>query len=217
VFRQVDSLDQAFTRWVNVDHAHGWLDYGTAFMADFGLTLWPLLLGLLLLLIFGKFRERLFLVLFALCIALGDPVIANTIKKTVNRPRPCQALHDIRHVKRDGWGVRTEWTDPAPPDGGRSLPSSHVCNNVALALLLTLLYPPWGALAWIWALLMGFSRIYTGDHYLSDVLASALLASAYTLLICCAAGWVWRRYGSRFMPDTFRQHPNLYPGWPSRS
>jgi undecaprenyl-diphosphatase len=217
VFRQVDSLDQAFTRWLNVDHARGWLDSGMTFMADFGVTLWPILAAVLLLLIFGRFRERVLLVLLGACLLLGDPVLANILKKTVNRPRPYQTMEGIRHVKRDGLGARIEWSDPAPAGGGRSMPSSHVCNNAALAVILTLLYPPWGALAWLWALLMGFSRIYTGDHYLSDVLVSLVLASGYTLLICCLADRVWRRYGSRFMPETFRQHPNLYPGWPSRS
>jgi undecaprenyl-diphosphatase len=212
---QVILWDHALLRKINVDWAHPWADQFFSFMADFGLLFWPLVLVIAAMAIFGRFRERLFIGLLALVLMIGDAGLNSSIKKAVNRPRPYQAMEDIRHVKRDGWWkVRVDMSQPGPVEKGRSMTSGHVCNNVAVGILITLIYAPWGWIIWPWVIAMSYSRVYTADHFPTDVIASWALAFAYTLLICCALQWVWRKYGNSVMPKTFAQHPDLFPAFP---
>lgn len=211
VLRQVHSWDISILHQINLDWAHPALDTFFVCMASFGLLKWPLLLAAVLLLVFGKFRERTLIVLTLLALLVGDAGISSALKATFNRPRPFQSQEGVRHVRLDQFTVKTEWSSPGPVEKGRSLPSSHTCNNAAFATIVTLLYPPWGALAWIWAFLMALSRVYTGDHYPSDVLLSLPLALIYTLLICCVASRIWQWLGPRFMPQIAQKHPRLFP------
>lgn len=56
-------------------------------------------------------------------------------------------------------------------------PSGHACNAFCAALLssLTARRKWWAPIAFTWASLLSYSRIYVGKHYLGDVLAGALL------------------------------------------
>lgn len=85
-----------------------------------------------------------------------------------------------------------------------SFPSGHATVSIsfygALALLLALrLGNPWRAVALIagavWALLVGFSRLYLGVHYPTDVLAGYL--SSLTWLAFVLLAWLlWRLPGA---------------------
>lgn len=68
------------------------------------------------------------------------------------------------------WGAIYRRTDP------HSFPSGHASRTVAIALIVTTGWSPLaGALLFLWALLVGLSRIILGVHYLYDVLAGYLL------------------------------------------
>lgn len=203
--------DLAALRWINASATHPVLDHLFAFIANAGKAVVPLVALGLAGLVFGRFKERVLVVSMLLCLVIGDAGINWAIKRTVNRARPHQALEDVRRIRPEGWfGHRVEWSNPAPPEKGRSMTSGHVCNNTALALLIFLLYRPWGALAFLWAGLVGYARVYTGDHYPSDVLVSIPVALAYTGGICCAASALWQNYGPRFAPHLHARHPRLY-------
>jgi undecaprenyl-diphosphatase len=125
----------------------------------------------------GGSRGRLFLGLVLLALLIGDAVIVSGLKKTVNRPRPHEAVEGVRLVTKD------EVTLSHPvgkKEGGRSFPSGHVCNNVALIMIVVSIYGKKMRWLYFWPLLMGWNRIYLGSHYPSDVLFSCLIAVAYT-------------------------------------
>jgi undecaprenyl-diphosphatase len=80
------------------------------------------------------------------------------------------------------WGAIYRQTDP------HSFPSGHAARMVLLAVLAAALGPPW--LAWlllVWAPLVALARVAMGVHYLSDVLAGALLG----LVVGLAFAIVW--------------------------
>jgi len=206
------TLDLTLFRHINGLWTHPLADHFFSFISNFGLLKLPLAAFVIGLLLWGGYRERLLLVLLALCLLIGDAGFDWAIKISANRPRPFQALENVRHVRPEGWGYRVEMTSYEPWKTGHSMPSGHTCNNVALAFLLTRLYgrraAPW---AWLWAALMAYSRIYTGDHYPSDILVSVLLATAYTAGICCAADKLWQKWGGRLAPGLYARHSTLFP------
>lgn len=93
-----------------------------------------------------------------------NTVIAFGLKYAVNRERPYTAYPDIDPYQYD--------TDP-------SFPSGHTSYVFAIATTLTLEYPKWYIIApaYLWAASVGYSRLYLGMHYPSDVLGGAIVGA----------------------------------------
>jgi len=79
---------------------------------------------------------------------------------------------------------------PRPPDGivaaaSNSFPSGHTTTAAALTIALVIAFPRvWaGVLAAVWIPLMGLSRNYLLVHWLSDVVAGALLGASVALVV----------------------------------
>lgn len=67
--------------------------------------------------------------------------------------------------------------------GSHSFPSGHTSMAFSTATSISLLYPKWYIIvpAYAWACGIGYSRMYLGVHYPSDVLFGALLGSATSI------------------------------------
>lgn len=90
---------------------------------------------------------------------LVTAVIVLTIKFTVRRRRP-----------EGEWGAIYRSTDP------HSFPSGHAARAALIAVLGVATGPAWlGILVSVWAPLVILARVVMGVHYLSDVVAGALL------------------------------------------
>ncbi|MEG0764615.1 MAG: phosphatase PAP2 family protein [Pseudoflavonifractor sp.] len=115
----------------------------------------------LLMLCFKKTRRAGVLGLCAL--ALGAICTNGILKHLVGRPRPWLSVEGLTHLIVEN--------DPL------SFPSGHTCAAFAAAGVWFKTLPKrWmGILALVLAALMGFSRLYLGVHFPSDVLAGMLV------------------------------------------
>ena len=104
-----------------------------------------------------------------------------------------EALFSVLTASSVSLLIRCVWHRPRPFTRGRtarithgdnaSFPSNHTLNAVAAAVSLILSRQSGGNRLLWWALLQGLSRVFSGVHYTSDIIGSAVLAA------CCAA-WV---------------------------
>lgn len=73
----------------------------------------------------------------------------------------------------------TRSTDP-------SFPSDHAAGAFAIAVAVLIVSRRAGIIALLLAVLIAFSRVYVGQHYVSDVLGGAAIGTAAALLISLA-------------------------------
>jgi len=91
-------------------------------------------------------------------------LVFKALKRLSHRPRPCQFQPHC-------------WAKVLPPDQF-SFPSGHTMTAFSIALVVSYFYPGLEGPLYFLAASIGLSRIVLGMHFLSDVLAGAVLGSA---------------------------------------
>ncbi len=183
----LQTLDIGLFRFINQSLSNSFFDWLMPILSGKGVKWFiPLAVAAVIAAIsFGKTRARLCALMIFLVIALGDPLIVNTIKKTIERPRPFVTLPDARVFGKVGEGYAPPETNKsdgnmvANKSGHNSMPSAHAANLFSITMVMFLFYR-----RSIWVMLplalgVAFSRIYNGVHYPSDVLAGAILGAGY--------------------------------------
>jgi len=99
----------------------------------------------------------------ATLVLLGD-LIGAQLKHLVGRVRPCQLLEGVHQLVGCG--------------GTFSFPSNHALNTAAAAAFAQVLYPLTGWVTWPLVVVIGFSRVYVGGHYVSDVVGGWVIGGA---------------------------------------
>ncbi len=90
-----------------------------------------------------------------------------------------------RRVKRLRPVAHTEVRFLVPVTRHGSFPSGHTATTFALAALLAWYFPLWAVPLFLLAAVIGYSRVYVGVHFVSDVLVAAAIgigSAAVTLL-----------------------------------
>jgi undecaprenyl-diphosphatase len=161
------SVDLALFRLINI--TWGWDALAPAMRFLSGFVYWiPLLVLLVLWMLFRDGRRgRITVLLLLFLIPATDQLSSHALKPLVARPRPCRAEAAIEGVRTHG----------ARCSRRGSFPSSHAANVAAAATLLALRYRRARIPAGLIAFLVGYSRIYLGVHYPSDVAGGWLLGA----------------------------------------
>jgi undecaprenyl-diphosphatase len=159
------AFDSQISNRLRVAERPGLLRSAASLLAHSGDS-WFWLVGLLVVAWFAPpfWRIRAIIMLGAI---LAGAVLVLIIKFSVRRQRPVGE-----------WGGVYRATDP------HSFPSGHATRAIMLATLAAGMGPAWfAAVMLVWAPLVALARVAMGVHYLSDVLAGALLGVLLGLIV----------------------------------
>jgi undecaprenyl-diphosphatase len=184
-------LDDEVARSLHAHASPGWTDFFTA------ITWLGNLLALAAVLAAAAIvlaRRRWYADLqFLLLAALGTKALTEVFKWSFQRDRPF-------------------FPDPLATESTYSFPSGHASMSLAVygsvaIIVARRLERTWKQVAVlggtaVLAALIGFSRLYLGVHYLSDVVAGYALALAWMLICALALNLRWRRQTSRYLAST---------------
>src|SRR3972149_695301 len=156
-FRSLLEFDARLSDQLRVAEKPGFLRNLAAFLAHSGDS-WFWAAALIILWFFSNSAWKQWEVVeFFGMLGLAGVVLA--IKFLVRRERP-----------QGEWGGIYRTTDP------HSFPSGHAARAFLIAVVASVLAPPWLAIAlWVWSPLVALARVAMGVHYLSDVVAGAIL------------------------------------------
>lgn len=169
MYELFQSIDEFLFRILNVDFSNPVFDSLMPFITTeknwfvfyfffIGFLLWK-----------GGLKGRVAVLALLVTIVISDQFCSQFLKELFGRIRPCHDLEGIRVLVNCG--------------AGKSLPSSHACNNFAAAGILAFFYSGYSKVFFSVAAIVAFSRIYVGVHYPFDALFGAIVGIAISLFI----------------------------------
>ncbi len=115
-------------------------------------------------------RTRKTGIIFLMALVLNFIVNNLIIKNVIARERPFNVIENLIIL--------------IPPPGGYSFPSGHTSSAFACMITLFFTEKRFAPVGLVYALLMGFSRMYAGVHYPTDVICGAVVG---TVIACFSA------------------------------
>ena len=163
-FEKILEVDAHLSNQMHIAEKPGLLRTFSAFLAHSGDS-WFWVAGLIILWFNGDtFWKKWAVVIFCSISVLAAMVLV--IKFTVKRRRP-----------EGVWGLLYRSTDP------HSFPSGHAARALLIGTMAVALGPAWlGAILAVWGPLVALARVAMGVHYLSDVIAGAILGIVVGLI-----------------------------------
>ncbi len=127
----------------------------------------------------GK-SQALYFILLVLCMGASD-LATNQVKHAVGRVRPEHSIAGTYYQQTGTW-QRLPADFRQEKERGPSFPSAHAANSAALAVLAALLWPRLRRSTWALPAVVGWSRLYLGKHFPTDVIGGWALGIVVALL-----------------------------------
>jgi undecaprenyl-diphosphatase len=209
-------MDQSLFHFINQQWTSRFLDLFMAAVSDS--EIWkPLYLAVGVgALLFGGFKARAFVICLVLSLLIGS-LVTGALKSAVDRRRPKQ-VQNVRMVQLQKARPKFLTLSQKPTirfsdssdrsQSGPSFPSGHVATNTIVAVFCTMFYRR-GWLYWFVTGAVGYSRIYLGAHWPSDVMATVFLGVGESLFLFAVFEWTWKIVARKWTPQLFARHPSL--------
>lgn len=160
----LSNLEKSILYWINQTTSNSTFDGLFPFYTDMHKLKWFIIPAVLLILFYyiKQYRRAgvTYFVFLLLTLSISD-FTGKIVKDSFDRPRPFT-------VKESGI------VQKSPAGEGHSFYSNHTSNMFAFATYSSAFFPGGKAVFFAFAVLTGYSRMYNGVHYPSDVLAGAI-------------------------------------------
>ena len=177
-------MDISLFYLINRGIENRFFDFLMPILSNIGYFRFPLALLWICLVIWGGRKGRL-VALLSLILLLFSDSMSYLLKLLIQRPRPCHALPNVHLL--------------AGCSRSFSFPSNHASNVFAMGAYFAYFYRWLVAPASIIFLAVGFSRVYLGVHYPSDVLGGAMVG------LFCAVILIWLNKAIQILLDQRRK------------
>ena len=169
------NFDLILLNWIHPLLESETLAIWTLIFSDKNTYLWPGIATIAALCYLKKKQGVLFVLTAIITILLADGISERIIKPLVAIPRPCHALDFIR--AHDNFHLNSVHCTTS-----FSFPSSQVVGLFTLATLWAGFFGKTGWAAFLIATWVGWTRIYLGVHYPSDVLGGMVIGVSMGVL-----------------------------------
>ena len=167
LFEKIHNKDSKLLKILNINLKCKVLDTIMVPITYLGSLTFMCLFCLLMLLSKDKF-VTLYAISCAAALIIGA-LCTQLIKKIVNRARPFLKINNL-HIKKIGIDKY-------------SFPSGHTCAAFSLAIMTRYFFPTFSMIAISLSTLVGFSRMYLGVHYPTDVLIGMFLGIISSVVV----------------------------------
>lgn len=165
-------MDGAISSWISQNtHGNDFFNHLMFFITDFGIGYCFWLILILVLLFYKLLRYKKlslnvfgFLIFLLLAHLIGEITLKNIVKRT----RPFYSIKEF-----ESFMIYYKYKLPT----GYSFPSGHTFCAFTVAISVSLYNKKFFVFLLPFAFLVGFSRIFIGAHYFSDVLTGAVLGT----------------------------------------
>lgn len=163
-------MNEALFRFINASVKCPLLDAVLPAFSDKDYVIIPGITVLAMVLYFGRRRARLFVLALLLALALSDVGSEKVLKPAFGAKRPYARIADV-HFNRNGeWYVTSPELARIYNRKTHAFPSSHAANAAAFATVCLVFFGPASlAVSLPLAILIGLSRVYTGNHFPLDI------------------------------------------------